>query len=119
MPHASQSSQSDRAARILLRAVDGLKPAERRLVLEALLTGSIGRLGPQSSRTSVLGWADQPSFPPAAHGRQMEQPLLVRLPSALHGRFRSWTTDNGFTMAAVARGLIERFLDEQQRPASA
>jgi hypothetical protein len=103
------TSRSDRAARLLLRALDTLTPAEKRVVLEALLTGSIGGLAVAF---------DRPSFP-SGTSRQMEQPLLVRLPSDLHRRFRKWTTDNGFTMAAVARGLVERFLDEQDRAASA
>ena len=47
--------------------------------------------------------------------KQMTAPLLVRLPADLHDRFRRWTTTNGFSMAAVARGLIERFLDDQER----
>jgi len=105
-------AQPDRAARLLLRAIETLRPAERRAVLEALLTGSIGRAGLEwrsplaPVRTSAF---EGPS------GRQTEQPLLVRLPVDLHGRFRAWSTQNGFSMAAVARGLIERFLDEQAR----
>ena len=46
--------------------------------------------------------------------KQMTAPLLVRLPSDLHDRFRGWCTTNGFSMAAVARGLIERFLNDQE-----
>ena len=47
--------------------------------------------------------------------KQMTAPLLVRLPADLHDRLRRWSTTNGFSMAAVARGLIERFLNEQER----
>jgi hypothetical protein len=112
-------AQSERAARLLLRALDSLKPAERRVVLQSLLTGSVGRVGPQAHGPSVVT-IDEPRFAPPRQGRrQMEQPLLVRLPSSLHARFRKWTNANGFSMAAVARGLIERFLDEQERSASA
>ena len=49
--------------------------------------------------------------------KQMTAPLLVRLPADLHDRLRRWSTTNGFSMAAVARGLIERFLNEQERTA--
>jgi hypothetical protein len=49
--------------------------------------------------------------------KQMTAPLLVRLPADLHDRLRRWSTTNGFSMAAVARGLIERFLNEQDRVA--
>jgi hypothetical protein len=37
----------------------------------------------------------------------------VRLPPELHERLRRWSTDAGFSMASVVRGLIERFLEEQ------
>lgn len=47
--------------------------------------------------------------------KQMTAPLLVRLPADLHDRLRRWSTTNGFSMAAVARGLIERFLNEQEQ----
>jgi predicted DNA-binding protein len=47
--------------------------------------------------------------------KQMTAPLLVRLPADLHDRLRRWSTTNGFSMAAVARGLIERFLNDQER----
>jgi len=48
----------------------------------------------------------------------------VRLPPELHERLRRWSTDAGFSMAGIVRGLIERFLDEQaarpqRRPSSA
>jgi len=55
--------------------------------------------------------------PPFDAVRQMTAPLLVRLPADLHDRLRRWSTANGFSMAAVARGLIERFLNEQERTA--
>lgn len=45
------------------------------------------------------------------------QLVTVRLPTAQHERLRAWCNDHNFTMAAVVRGLIERFLDGQERPA--
>jgi hypothetical protein len=39
--------------------------------------------------------------------------LPVRLPPELHERLRRWSNEHGFSMAAVVRGLVERFLDEQ------
>jgi predicted DNA-binding protein len=38
----------------------------------------------------------------------------VRLPERDHARLKQWCDNNGFPMAAVVRGLIERFLDERQ-----
>lgn len=46
------------------------------------------------------------------------QLVTVRLPTAQHERLRDWCNDHNFTMAAVVRGLIERFLDGQDRPAT-
>jgi hypothetical protein len=106
-------ASSEQAAKLLLRALESLGPSERRAVLEALLTGSIGRLQGRDPGSGTFGF-----LPVSAHhqGRssQMEQPLMVRLPTDLHRRLRAWATTNGFSMAAIARGLIERFLDEQE-----
>lgn len=39
----------------------------------------------------------------------------VRLPTESHARLREWCTANGFTMAAVFRVLVERFLEDQAK----
>lgn len=106
----------DRAARLLLKALDSLPPPDRDLVLRNLLTGRIdpvpGRRPPHQAvgvsaplRETRLGMEI---------GHQVEQPLLVRLPADLHARFRRWATSHGFSMASVVRGLLERFLDDQE-----
>lgn len=41
------------------------------------------------------------------------QLVTVRLPQDLHTRLREWCDGRSFTMAAVIRGLIERFMDQQ------
>ncbi|WP_163511292.1 hypothetical protein [Fodinicola acaciae] len=41
------------------------------------------------------------------------QLVTVRLPTDQHSRLRVWCGEHNFTMAAVVRGLIERFLDDQ------
>jgi plasmid stability protein len=107
----------DRAARLLLKALDSLTQRDRDLVLRNLLTGRIGSV---SGRGPSHGHATEapPSFSEAKVGmeitRQVEQPLLVRLPADLHARFRRWATSHGFSMASVVRGLVERFLDDQE-----
>jgi hypothetical protein len=113
----------DRAARLLLKALDSLTQRDRDLVLRNLLTGRIGSVsgrGPSHAHATEAPL----SFPEADVGmeitRQVEQPLLVRLPADLHARFRRWATSHGFSMASVVRGLVERFLDDQEgrgRPA--
>lgn len=37
--------------------------------------------------------------------------LLVRLPTATHGRLKTWCDNNGHSMNVVVRGLVEQFLD--------
>jgi hypothetical protein len=42
------------------------------------------------------------------------QLITIRLPADKHAELRQWCTDHGFTMAAVVRGLIDRFIEEHQ-----
>lgn len=60
-------------------------------------------------RRLVGGWL------PAGEGTQT-QLVTIRLPSDQHERLRTWCSGHSFTMAAVVRGLVERFLDEQGAP---
>ncbi|MGH2706626.1 MAG: hypothetical protein ACRDJ4_16525 [Actinomycetota bacterium] len=53
--------------------------------------------------------------PAAASGRQM---VPVRLAEEQHRRLKEWCKEHGFSMAVVIRGLVERFLEDQQRRAS-
>jgi hypothetical protein len=99
------SEDRDRAARLLLKALKTLPERDRDFVLKCFFTGRMGA-------GSLIPFAD-PSVPTRAL-RQQEQPLLVRLPVDLHDRFRRWATTHGFTMASVVRGLLERFLDQQE-----
>jgi hypothetical protein len=107
----------DRAARLLLKALDSLTQRDRDLVLRNLLTGRIGSVSGRGSSHAHASEASL-SLPEAKVGmeitRQVEQPLLVRLPADLHARFRRWATSHGFSMASVVRGLVERFLDDQE-----
>jgi len=113
----SKKDDPDRAARLLLKALESLPPRDRDLILRNLLTGRIDPI--QRREPSHLHTTTGPfPFSQARLGmemtRQVEQPLLVRLPADLHGRFRRWATSHGFSMASVVRGLVERFLDEQE-----
>jgi hypothetical protein len=107
-------TNQDKAARLLLRALDSLKPNERDTVLEALLTGSIGRSSSRPAPHRPRMMTDLPTLAPHMRQQQMEQPLLIRCSAELHSRLRKWSAANGFSMAAVARGVIELFLDEQE-----
>ncbi len=63
----------------------------------ARLTGEPGRL------TGAL---------PAGEDSQL---VTIRLPAERHAALRDWCTAHEFSMAAVIRGLVERFLEQQQR----
>lgn len=41
------------------------------------------------------------------------QVVTLRLPATRHAALRGWCAEHGFSMAAVVRGLVERFLEEQ------
>ncbi|MDQ6818603.1 MAG: hypothetical protein M3018_14550 [Actinomycetota bacterium] len=44
--------------------------------------------------------------------------MPVRFPEAQYQRLKEWSTEHNFPMAVVVRGLVERFLDGQQRSAA-
>jgi hypothetical protein len=50
-----------------------------------------------------------------ASGEQT-QLVTIRLPAERHAELRQWCADHGFTMAAVVRGLVDRFIDQQRQP---
>jgi hypothetical protein len=95
-------------------------PAAERQELTAWLLGQ----GPARGRTSLtLGW-----MPAAELGRTLtgalpagedSQLVTIRLPADRHLQLRTWCTEHGFTMAAVVRGLIERFLEQRERAGGA
>ena len=104
---------------LLLKAIRSLPPHEQDEVMRSIVGRAFGVeaptpveiFPPQGPDVAV---AARPAFDTS---KQMTAPLLVRLPADLHDRLRRWSTTNGFSMAAVARGLIERFLNEQERSA--
>jgi hypothetical protein len=42
--------------------------------------------------------------------------LPVRFPAKTHTQLKAWCEQHNFPMAAVVRGLVERFLESQQVP---
>ena len=40
-----------------------------------------------------------------------QQVVPIRLPVEQHTRLREWCQENGFSVAGVVRGLVDRFLD--------
>jgi hypothetical protein len=51
-------------------------------------------------------------------GRAGQQMVPVRFPEAQHRRLKEWCSTHGFSMAVVVRGLVERFLDQQESQAA-
>jgi hypothetical protein len=105
--------ERDRAAKLLLSALQTLTERDRDLVLRHILAGRVGRFGTEPWGPPEISFASGPTSG-LGIARQLEQPLLVRLPTDLHGRLRQWATAHGFSMAGIVRGLIERFLDQQE-----
>ena len=122
----------DRVSKLLLKAVRGLPQREQDQVLAALIRSALpspvtvaGRQTPVSLPHPRPASATLPpemlllSDPAAASMGTVEAAgtgvamLPVRLPPELHERLRRWSNEHGFSMAAVVRGLVERFLDEQ------
>lgn len=44
--------------------------------------------------------------------------MPVRFPEQQYERLKTWCEEHNFPMAVVVRGVVERFLDEQQKPAA-
>lgn len=40
----------------------------------------------------------------------------IRFPVRTHEQLKAWCEEHGFPMAAVVRGLVERFLESQELP---
>lgn len=112
------------SASVLLRWLDTLSPQERHGVLAFLLAG---RLAPTAAAPRTSGLAPWLPLAPDARNRvattlaggEGSQLVTIRMPADLHASLRDWCGEHGFTMAAVMRGLVERFLKEQAgRPPS-
>lgn len=121
-------SDEGRAASLLLKAIHHLPAGEQDEVLEALVRQTIGSpggigmfRGPAEMHPGGVATDPDLTFlpgPPFDVVKPLNVSLLVRLPEDLHDRFRRWCTDNGFSMASAARGLIERFLKDRTPPSS-
>jgi hypothetical protein len=94
-------------------------PAAERLELTAwllqrtdmTLSMALGRpVEPLSRRQPAAGAGYLASLLPAGEESQL---VTIRLPAASHARLRTWCGEHDFTMAAVVRGLVERFLEQQ------
>ncbi|GAA0721905.1 hypothetical protein Drose_08105 [Dactylosporangium roseum] len=110
----------------LVALLETLPPESRQEITVWLLgrTGPAGHsellAGPELRGRALIGTPELRPVQLQALGGALpvgEESQLVtfRLPTDRHAELRAWCAEHGFTMAAVVRGLIERFLEEQQR----
>lgn len=118
--------------RLLLGAIRALPAADQDAVLALLLGGLAGN----SAWETAIGQADERRRGEMAlrgtmdlrvGGRfALERAALVpssdakvvpiRFPAPVHEQLKAWCEQHQFPMAAVVRGLVERFLESQGRP---
>jgi len=107
----------DRVAKLVLKAVRNLPQREQDQVFTALFRSALSEPTPAQPvppEVVMLSRQGAVPFPAPTIGAPGQSTMLpVRLPPELHERLRRWSTDQGFSMAGVVRGLVERFLDEQ------
>ncbi len=95
-------------------------PPEQRLEITAWLlqrtdTGlarTIGHVSPMIRRRGTGATFEREIASSLAVGEE-SQLVTIRLPAQRHAELRDWCAEHDFTMAAVVRGLVERFLEQQ------
>jgi hypothetical protein len=110
-------TSEDGPAEKLAALLETLDPADRTQITAWLLGRATRRswaLGPALHR-DLLEHREVATGLVAGEGSQL---VNIRLPTEQHERLRTWCNDHNFSMAAVIRGLVERFLDDQDRAAN-
>jgi hypothetical protein len=97
--------------RKLVRLLDSLPPQDRIDITTWLLSrpptpSPPWTTGPAAALRRVSGST-------LAVSGETSQLVTIRLPAQQHERLRDWCAEHNFTMAAVVRGLVERFLEDQ------
>lgn len=121
---ARSISESERAARLIQKALDGLPERDRSVVVRFLLRSWLDlRFGhtqpPGALETAVVRYSAPGTM--ELMGTQMpvipsggeHQTFPVRLPEQQHAALKAWCAEHGFSMATVVRGLVENFLRTQ------
>src|SRR5262245_28595324 len=116
-------SESERAARLIQKALDGLPERDRSVVIRFLLRSWLdlgtGRGRPPGTLEAAVRHAAPatveliaPPVPVVPSGGE-HQTFPVRLPEGSHTALKAWCAEHGFSMATVVRGLVENFLRTQ------
>lgn len=104
---------------LMLKAVKGLPDEEER---DQVLAWLIDRSATARTRALVRQAGGLPRLEPVIQQAALEryaslsgehQGVLVRLPVDQHARLREWCEAHNFRMATVIRGLVDRFLAQQ------
>ncbi|MDQ3587236.1 MAG: hypothetical protein M3375_02640 [Actinomycetota bacterium] len=114
----------------MFKAVRSLPEKEQQVVLEYLFESGLGphgetptpTKGPERTTEHVVREALGPERETSLVVRGALGPghqlIPVRLSEPQHRLLKDWCAENGFPMAVVLRGLVERFLEEQGRRAA-
>jgi hypothetical protein len=107
-------------------AIRSLPERDQDTVLAYLFERTLGggldpRALPGDQSTTMM--AAEPAQTPALIYSGTGEPgtlrtMPVRFPEPLYQRLKEWCGEHNFPMAVVVRGLVERFLDEQQHRAA-
>ena len=95
----------------MYKAVRSLPEKEQQVVLEYLFESGLGSGG--LTPMPIEGAERARKVRVVRH-----QMIPVRLSEPQHRLLKDWCAENGFPMAAVVRGLVERFLEDQGQRAA-
>jgi hypothetical protein len=94
-------------------------PAEERAEITAWLLGQrhtgllMGRAAWSGAGAAAVAREQMQRLTGALPVGEDSQLVTIRLPAERHAQLRAWCAEHEFTMAAVVRGLVERFLEQQ------
>jgi hypothetical protein len=117
---AKRRHQSDRLGSIFQQLADGKPTAQIAVELGLTEREIADELEPTEHLTSVvcavlMARSALPGPPLGAFGASGPlRTMPVRFPEQQYQRLKAWCEEHNFPMAVVVRGLVERFLDEQQ-----
>jgi hypothetical protein len=123
---AKRTHRSERLAPIFRQLAGGGTVAQAAEALGLTTEEVAAELSPAEPLSSIVSAALMtraalPGPPVSQFSTTAQGPLRsmpVRFPEQQYQRLKDWCEANGFPMAVVVRGVVERFLDEQQRRAA-
>jgi hypothetical protein len=117
---AKRRHESDRLGKIFQALADGKPTPQIAVELDVTENELADDLEPTERLTStvcavLMARAALPGPPPGAVGASGPlRTMPVRFPEEQYQRLKAWCQEQKFPMAVVVRGLVERFLEEQQ-----